>query len=483
MIRTRRVSLSTPVALSSAVLMMALLNGCLTQSLQPLYDATTVTFDERLLGSWRDGDSVWLFEAEGARSYRLTLSEEEEPLETETHLVRLDDRLFLDIYVDRPPDDTNEILGVLLLPVHTILRVDQMDDRLVLSSLDMNWWKQEREELSGVAHAFVDDRLLLTGRTDALQAFFAEHGGNEEAWEEVVTMRAYRGSAAKPISDALWGVDAAFICTHGARNGTNREFCSSLLVLEGGKEVAELFVDVGRVVEGAGHLFAEHRAETLAQAMHRHLHRPLGHAQAFGDIFVPDVLAFAGEESLQQLEALVGIALTALGAHALENVFELRRGPAAIEFLLGGSLVGRLDVIPALGGLEVERQRRGGAAALVRLLPVPLVGGIVLQRGEQERAETPALAIRRLDVVLFEQLGEEPLNQVFGLLLRIPAPAQVGVQRVPVRLAQVGERRARVGVLRIARGDDQCPLRSFKAQRVPPSVSRLRAAVCAQPTA
>jgi len=189
MIRTRRVSLSTPVALSSAVLMMALLNGCLTQSLQPLYDATTVTFDERLLGSWRDGDSAWIFEAEGPRGYRLTLSEEGEPLETETHLVRLDDRLFLDIYVDHPPDDTNEILGVLLLPVHTILRVDQMDDRLVLSSLDMNWWKQEREELSGVAHAFVDDRLLLTGRTDALQAFFAEHGGDEEAWEEVVTMR------------------------------------------------------------------------------------------------------------------------------------------------------------------------------------------------------------------------------------------------------------------------------------------------------
>ncbi len=165
--------------------------------------------------------------------------------------------------------------------------------------------------------------------------------------------------------------------------------------------MADLVVDVGGVAEGAGHLFAQHRAETLAQAVHGHFDRSLGHSEPLGYVLVADFLALTGEESLQQLETLLAT-LAGVGAQAIEDLLELRCGPAAIEFLLGGALVRRLDVVAALGGLEVERQRRGGATAFLRLLPVPLVGGVVLQGGEQERAEAAALLVRRLEIALVE---------------------------------------------------------------------------------
>jgi hypothetical protein len=168
----------------------ALASGCVTQSVHPLYDERTLVFDERLLGSWGDDDAVWSFTADGAGGYELLHSDPDGTIVAEAHLVRIDGSTFLDIYAPDLLADGSELREVLVLPLHTIFRVDELDDRLVTSSLGWNWTEDYLEDNPAeIAHTLVDDRVVLTDGTRALQRFFAAHAEDSEAWEEAVVMQ------------------------------------------------------------------------------------------------------------------------------------------------------------------------------------------------------------------------------------------------------------------------------------------------------
>ena len=80
------------------------------------------------------------------------------------------------------------------------------------------------------------------------------------------------------------------------------------------------------------------------------------------------------------------------------------------------------------------------AAAFLGLRAVPFVGEEVLQRGEEEGAELAALGGEAFEVVLLQKAGEERLHEILRVLLRLPLPAHEGVERIPIRLAQLGQR-------------------------------------------
>jgi hypothetical protein len=59
---------------------------------------------------------------------------------------------------------------------------------------------------------------------------------------------------------------------------------------------------------------------------------------------------------------------------------------------------------------------------------------------KQESTEAPALGPDGGKQVLFQQAGEEVLRQIAGLMLIPAVPADVGVEREPVSLAEGRER-------------------------------------------
>ena len=110
-----------------------LMGGCVpVLSLQPLFTKETLVFEEQLLGTWTDDgnepDISWQFarlgptaaeklpdglEGLSAKVYRLNLRDEENRKGTFlAALVKLDGKLFLDVFADRFPsgkDDAEEM--------------------------------------------------------------------------------------------------------------------------------------------------------------------------------------------------------------------------------------------------------------------------------------------------------------------------------------------------------------------------------------
>src|SRR5215813_2285477 len=83
---------------------LALLSGCITPSVNPLYTDNDLVFEPVLVGVWVDEGSTkatdenWAFEKGTGKSYKLTITEDHgEKGEFETHLIKLKDHFFLDL--------------------------------------------------------------------------------------------------------------------------------------------------------------------------------------------------------------------------------------------------------------------------------------------------------------------------------------------------------------------------------------------------
>lgn len=173
-----------------ALLGLALLAGCITQSVQPLYSDDTVVFDERLVGSWVDDQATWSFSPDGAGGYRLLHGDDEGSIVGEAHLARIGDGLFLDIQVRELPEGSHELYSVLQLPLHALFRVDEIGDSLRTSVLAPRWLDDFlAANPDAIAHTYVDERAVFTGDTEALQRFLGAHAGDPQAWDEALVMR------------------------------------------------------------------------------------------------------------------------------------------------------------------------------------------------------------------------------------------------------------------------------------------------------
>ena len=165
-----RLSYSALIFASWALLGLVLLTGCVPQSIHPIYDPGTLVFDEALLGAWENAAG-------------------EEVLEMEAHLAQIGEHRFMDLHIDRMPAELNELAAVFLQPVHTILRVDRVDDRLELSLLRDAWARRYLDEHpETIAHTVAEDRLLISAPTADLQRFYVDLTGVADAWEEAVDM-------------------------------------------------------------------------------------------------------------------------------------------------------------------------------------------------------------------------------------------------------------------------------------------------------
>ena len=186
-------------------LLAALLGGCVpVMSLHPLYTEKDVVFEERLLGRWVDDPNspeiTWEFDRieEPNNAYNLVFSDEESKKGSfVAHLVRLQNKLFLDVYPSEPPweiEDPNKLElpynSFFLIPAHTFIKIDFNGPKLKMwSTNDEEMEKLLKEEPNAVKHTFIEDRLILTAPTKELQNFVLKYADDKRVFKSEIVLR------------------------------------------------------------------------------------------------------------------------------------------------------------------------------------------------------------------------------------------------------------------------------------------------------
>lgn len=181
-----------------------ILGGCVpVMSLHPLYTEKDVVFEEKLLGTWvqDNNETTWQFTCpnEPEKTYEIVFSDKEGKKGLfSAHLIRLKDKLFLDLYPGEPPwdeTDPNKIKWpyntLFLLPAHTFVKVNSIEPALKLQITDDGRMKKLFEEDPGaVEHTSIEDKPVLTASTGELQAFVLKYADDGRLFtEEAVLVR------------------------------------------------------------------------------------------------------------------------------------------------------------------------------------------------------------------------------------------------------------------------------------------------------
>jgi hypothetical protein len=148
--------------------------------------------DPTLPGTWKstDGKSSWTFTAGEGKSYKLEIQAEDQRVECIAHLFKLGSERFLDVYPAKQALEKsleNNPYGLGLVPAHVFFRVRATAPTLRMSSLGLDWLKEQfKRNPNAAAHVVLPDgRVTLTGGTEALQAFIKEHLNNTDAWNDM----------------------------------------------------------------------------------------------------------------------------------------------------------------------------------------------------------------------------------------------------------------------------------------------------------
>ena len=178
-------------------LALAVLCGCYTLSIHPLYDEEHLTLEPNIVGVWGNSENsaeTWEFQKNGENAYRLIVREEglketgKEPAKVElvttvdstkdgvfeAHLVKLGKYLFMDLYPEEPLLG-NELTKSMVIPTHMFFRITLKGDTLELGMFDLEQFMKENNQVLPLKHETVDGIKLLTASTGELQAFMLKH--------------------------------------------------------------------------------------------------------------------------------------------------------------------------------------------------------------------------------------------------------------------------------------------------------------------
>jgi hypothetical protein len=160
-------------------LIISIFVGCVP-SWHPLFTDKDLIFDPKLVGTWKgDHDSIWKFEKEGDKHYKLSYSDKEGKATFVAFLLSIKDRRFLNVVLE---DDSsqemklNALAWMTLVPVHLFLRVDEIGTSVKMAVVDSQWLHRHlKENPNAITHLSHPNRDLLTAETKELQEFVLKH--------------------------------------------------------------------------------------------------------------------------------------------------------------------------------------------------------------------------------------------------------------------------------------------------------------------
>lgn len=179
-------------------LLAILLGGCVPViSLHPLFTDENLVFEEKLLGTWTDDpnspEAAWEFKriAEPEKAYKLIFSDDKGKKGSfVARLVKLENRLFLDVYPAQlpcEPEDPNNVKWphnfFFIIPTHTFMKIDSIEPQLKMQlTYDDSMEELLKENPNAVKHTSVEDRLILTASTKELQGFVLKYADDDRVF-------------------------------------------------------------------------------------------------------------------------------------------------------------------------------------------------------------------------------------------------------------------------------------------------------------
>ena len=156
-----------------------LLAGCVPSSLHPLYNDQTLIFREELIGKWMEDDGgIWQFRQAGEEEYELRMCEDGQEIgRFAAHLIEIEGLMFLDLLPDLTALEEMDYFSQMhILPVHTFIKVDQIEPSLGLRMIDYDQMTEILEDdPEALKHEIVEDRVVLTAPTEELQRFVIKY--------------------------------------------------------------------------------------------------------------------------------------------------------------------------------------------------------------------------------------------------------------------------------------------------------------------
>ena len=161
---------------------LAMVGGCVP-SLHGIFTDKDGVFEERLLGFWstEDGEESWRFTKAGPKKYHtMFIDENGKSLSFDGRLVRLEGKLFLDLY----PDEQSRPDNAFIVPAHIFIHIKQIEPTLKMAMMDPNKLKKLLDETPElIRHEKVEDcKVVLTAPTKALQAFLVKYAEDERVF-------------------------------------------------------------------------------------------------------------------------------------------------------------------------------------------------------------------------------------------------------------------------------------------------------------
>lgn len=192
-----------PLALASLVTAIIVVAGCVP-SLHPIYTEADLVIEPKLEGVWKEPDSTATWSIKRAddqseKTYAIVQTDEDAKRgEFIGHLAKVDGRLFLDLSPKEPKiDQASDFYHMHLMPVHTIVHVQQIEPTLKATMLDPKWLEEHlKKNPAALKHEIVEDTLVLTASTKDLQQFFVKHLSTEGAYGEAMELARQKPAAA-----------------------------------------------------------------------------------------------------------------------------------------------------------------------------------------------------------------------------------------------------------------------------------------------
>jgi hypothetical protein len=145
----------------------------------------------------------------------------------------------------------------------------------------------------------------------------------------------------------------------------------------------------------------------------------------------------------------------------LNDSIEQRKRPTPFEDPLGRLIVRRLALVSLFARREFKWYNHA-AAAFARALAVFFVGYKKFQGSQNTRPEPALSRVSTIEISAFQNPDEELLREILRLVGPITAPAQIGIQGVPVVLTQRHQSGPSFLPMWIAGSDHQGPPRRWK---------------------
>jgi hypothetical protein len=181
------------------------LGGCIPiMSINPFYKESDVMFEQKIVGTWvqdtNEPATTWKFsrnEEEPNKAYHLTFIDQEGNKGSYTTvLMKIENKLFLDVYPDKMPWDTEDSNNIslpyntfFLVPAHTIIKVEQIEPKLVLRlTLSSKFKELIEEHPNEIESQEGEDTIVLKSSTKELQAFILKYSQDEKMFPDEIIL-------------------------------------------------------------------------------------------------------------------------------------------------------------------------------------------------------------------------------------------------------------------------------------------------------